>query len=246
MASRVSYCRRHRPLSGVRTVDRSQRSRRGCRSGQFAMLVAFARSRCCTGREQNAAENRGLCGARRCTARSRGSIASQLEAFQAGMRKRYSDEQILEELKACAERLGRSPTMREFEADPRDHGAPADGDRALPVVEPRQAPGRPGAAPVRHARGAAAAAARPGRRAGPRAHRQGHRGAQGLDAVEVALLAHLRVAQQRAQGGRVRRAGGGGAAGARDRPGRRPGRPRRAAAQVRGLGAGAARASRRC
>ena len=41
---------------------------------------------------------------------------SQLEAFQAGMRKRYSDEHILEELNACAKRLGRSPTMREFEA----------------------------------------------------------------------------------------------------------------------------------
>ena len=43
---------------------------------------------------------------------------SQLEQFQAGMRKRYSDEHILEELRACAKRLGRSPTMREFEADP--------------------------------------------------------------------------------------------------------------------------------
>ena len=43
---------------------------------------------------------------------------SQLEAFQAGMRKRYSDEHILAELNACAKRLGRSPTMREFEADP--------------------------------------------------------------------------------------------------------------------------------
>src|SRR5918997_6846167 len=42
---------------------------------------------------------------------------AELEAFQAGMRKRYSDEAILEELRACAERLGRSPTMREFEAD---------------------------------------------------------------------------------------------------------------------------------
>jgi hypothetical protein len=42
----------------------------------------------------------------------------QLEAFQAGMRKRYSDEHILDELRACAKRLGRSPTMREFEADP--------------------------------------------------------------------------------------------------------------------------------
>ncbi|HUZ84633.1 MAG TPA: hypothetical protein VMU66_08060 [Gaiellales bacterium] len=44
---------------------------------------------------------------------------SQLAAFQAGMRKRYSDEQILAELCACADRLGRSPTMREFEADDR-------------------------------------------------------------------------------------------------------------------------------
>jgi hypothetical protein len=41
-----------------------------------------------------------------------------LEAFQAGIRKRYSDEQILAELSACAKRLGRSPTMREFAADP--------------------------------------------------------------------------------------------------------------------------------
>jgi Homing endonuclease associated repeat len=34
------------------------------------------------------------------------------------MRKRYSDEQLLGELRACAERLGRSPTMREFAGDP--------------------------------------------------------------------------------------------------------------------------------
>ena len=40
-----------------------------------------------------------------------------LATFQAGIRKRYSNEQILEELKACAQRLGRSPTMREFAAD---------------------------------------------------------------------------------------------------------------------------------
>src|SRR5919201_2773515 len=42
----------------------------------------------------------------------------ELAAFQAGIRKRYTDEQILAELRACAERLGRSPTMREFGADP--------------------------------------------------------------------------------------------------------------------------------
>jgi hypothetical protein len=41
-----------------------------------------------------------------------------LAEFQAGLRKRYTDAQILDELKACAERLGRSPTMREFAADP--------------------------------------------------------------------------------------------------------------------------------
>jgi hypothetical protein len=42
----------------------------------------------------------------------------RLAEFQAAIRKRYSDDQILDELRACAERLGRSPTMREFAADP--------------------------------------------------------------------------------------------------------------------------------
>jgi hypothetical protein len=41
-----------------------------------------------------------------------------LAAFQAGIRRRYSDEQLLDELRASAERLGRSPTMKEFAADP--------------------------------------------------------------------------------------------------------------------------------
>jgi hypothetical protein len=41
-----------------------------------------------------------------------------LASFQAGIRKRYSDEQILEELRASAARLRRSPTMKEFAADP--------------------------------------------------------------------------------------------------------------------------------
>jgi Homing endonuclease associated repeat len=40
-----------------------------------------------------------------------------LAAFQRRIRRRYSDEAILAELKACAQRLGRSPTMREFAAD---------------------------------------------------------------------------------------------------------------------------------
>ncbi|HXG77052.1 MAG TPA: hypothetical protein VNJ53_10815 [Gaiellaceae bacterium] len=41
-----------------------------------------------------------------------------LAAFRAGLRRRYTDEQILAELRAAAERLGRSPTMREFARDP--------------------------------------------------------------------------------------------------------------------------------
>jgi hypothetical protein len=40
-----------------------------------------------------------------------------LAEFQAGIRRRYTDEQILDELRASAERLGRSPTMKEFAAD---------------------------------------------------------------------------------------------------------------------------------
>jgi hypothetical protein len=42
----------------------------------------------------------------------------KLAEFQAGIRKRYTDDQIVAELQACAERLGKSPTMREFAADP--------------------------------------------------------------------------------------------------------------------------------
>ncbi len=40
-----------------------------------------------------------------------------LAEFQAGIRKRYSDEEILGQLKSSAVRLGRSPTMREFSED---------------------------------------------------------------------------------------------------------------------------------
>jgi hypothetical protein len=43
---------------------------------------------------------------------------AELAAFRAGMRRRYTDEEILDELRAAAERLGRSPTMREFAKDP--------------------------------------------------------------------------------------------------------------------------------
>ena len=46
---------------------------------------------------------------------------AELASFQTAIRRRYSDEQILAELRASAERLGRSPTMKEFGADPKTH-----------------------------------------------------------------------------------------------------------------------------
>jgi len=43
---------------------------------------------------------------------------AELAAFRAGLRRRYTDDDILGELRKAAERLGRSPTMREFARDP--------------------------------------------------------------------------------------------------------------------------------
>jgi hypothetical protein len=49
---------------------------------------------------------------------------TELAGFRTGMRRRYSDEEILASLRDCAGRLGRSPTMREFAADRRAHVHP--------------------------------------------------------------------------------------------------------------------------
>src|SRR5678815_2749313 len=46
-----------------------------------------------------------------------GIDADALAAFRAGLRRRYTDDELLAELRASAARLGRSPTMREFAAD---------------------------------------------------------------------------------------------------------------------------------
>jgi hypothetical protein len=43
---------------------------------------------------------------------------AELAAFRAGLRRRYTNEEILAELREAAKRLGRSPTMREFARDP--------------------------------------------------------------------------------------------------------------------------------
>ena len=57
----------------------------------------------------------------RSRSRKRASVRideAELAAFRAGLRRRYTDEDILDELRSAAGRLGRSPTMREFSKDP--------------------------------------------------------------------------------------------------------------------------------
>lgn len=44
--------------------------------------------------------------------------SAELDAFRSRLRRRYSREELLEELQACAARLGASPTMRAFAEDP--------------------------------------------------------------------------------------------------------------------------------
>src|SRR5579863_9275671 len=56
-------------------------------------------------------------GEKRCYKAIAGIDPDELVSFQSAIRKRYSDEQILAELRAHAARTGRSPTMKEFAAD---------------------------------------------------------------------------------------------------------------------------------
>ncbi|MCW2920354.1 MAG: hypothetical protein JWL76_228 [Thermoleophilia bacterium] len=44
--------------------------------------------------------------------------SAELEAFRSRLRRRYGRDELVEELQACAARLGASPTMREFAEDP--------------------------------------------------------------------------------------------------------------------------------
>ena len=43
--------------------------------------------------------------------------SSELEAFRSRLRRRYGRDELIEELRGCAARLGASPTMREFAED---------------------------------------------------------------------------------------------------------------------------------
>ncbi len=140
-----------------------------------------------------------------------------LAAFRQGLRRRYTDEQILAELKASARRLGRSPTMREFEADPgasvhpqtmvERFGSWNEAKRRAGLV-PRRFTTRDDL--LRLLRELGEELGRVPRAADLDARRKRH-------AVEVALLAHVRLVRRGAARGRIRRSGGGGEARARDR-----------------------------
>ena len=135
-----------------------------------------------------------------------------LAAFQAGIRKRYTDEEILGQLRASAERLGRSPTMREFADDEAANVHPQT------VIERfgswNRAKRTAGLVPRRFAtkeellqclRELGETLGRVPTAKDVDAHRRSC-------TVEIALLAHVRLADERAPRGRIRRPGRGGAA----------------------------------
>ena len=128
-----------------------------------------------------------------------------LAEFQAGIRRRYSDEQILEELRASAERLGRSPTMKEFAADPEaqvhpqtviEHFGTWNAAKRAAGLMPRRFATREEL--VEQLR-------RLGDELGRTPTARRHQAAPRDDAVGVALLAHVRLADDGAARGGLRR-----------------------------------------
>ena len=121
-----------------------------------------------------------------------------LAEFQAGIRRRYTDEQILDELRASAERLGRSPTMKEFAADPDAQVHPQTVIEHFGTWNAAKRAAGLDAAALRDPRGArrAAAAARRRSSAGPDGAATST-SAAGTMPSEVALLAHVRLARRR-------------------------------------------------
>ena len=139
---------------------------------------------------------------RRAMARDRKPEAGDIDPealadFRLKLRRRYSDEELLEELRGCANRLGRSPTMRDLVGDAHARVHPQTRGRALRLVERGQAPGRAAGAPVRDARGAGRAASRPRRRARAAAHRPRSRVPAWPRPFEVARLAYVRIVLRR-------------------------------------------------
>ena len=128
---------------------------------------------------------------------------AELAAFRAGLRRRYTDDEILDELRAAAERLGRSPTMREFAQDPEARVHPQTVIEHFGTGTPpsaRRASSRAGSSLARSCSSSFAGSARSSAGRRPRATST----SAGVAAVGVALRAHVRLAGERAPRGRVR------------------------------------------
>ena len=157
---------------------------------------------------------------------------AELAAFRAGMRRRYTDDEILAELRAAAERLGRSPTMREFARDPEarvhpqtviEHFGTWNAAKRAAGLFPRRFLTRDELLEQLRALGD---------ELGQDSDRPRPRRARTLDPIGLAVRAYVRVARQRAPGGRVRGAAGRGAPRARRRAGRTPRRGTRPASKM--------------
>ncbi len=142
---------------------------------------------------------------------------------------------LLAELTKCAERLGRSPTIREFEADPQTRVHPQTVIERFGTLERRQAEGWPGTTPLHDPCRSSPSASGARRGARARSHLERSRVSPRQDAVEVPLLAYVRIADDRPAGGWVRHSRGGRAPRASDRAGREAGASPRAPAEVRRL-----------
>ena len=174
--------------------------------------------------------------------RRRGIDPDALAAFRAGIRKRYSDEQHPRRAAGrSAERLGRSPTMREFAADrattvhPQtviEHFGSWNAAKRAAGLVPRRFATREELLGVLRELGRGARAARR-----PRATSTSAAGSMPSKSLYWHTFGSL---ADRAARGRLRRAGGGGAARARGRAGRGARAPARTPAEVRRLGGGAA------
>ena len=160
-----------------------------------------------------------------------------LARFQAGIRKRYSDEEIVEQLLECAQRLGRSPSMREFSADAEtsvhpqtviEHFGSWNAAKRAAGLVPRRFATREELLRLAHRSW--------GRRSGERRRARDLDEHRRLDAVEVPVLAHVRLADERAARSRLRRPGRRGAARARRRPGQRARAGAGSPAEVPGVG----------
>ena len=162
-------------------------------------------------------------------ARSRGFRAvtsvdpKALAEFRAGIRKRYTDEEILGQLRACAADPRKIADDARVRRARRVDRAPADGDRSFRQLEPREAAGRARAEALRDAGRAAPVPSRARRPRRPSANLEGHRRASRASCRRSPSTGTCWLTDERAARGGIRRAGGGGEAGAGDRARRRAG-----------------------